>query len=95
MTKKSNGSTAPKGRTLDLGKPESSETDEAKLANLIAAGIASNAATVASFARGTFGEAVDLTETFRTMQAGGKQVQAGDLSGELPPEFPDTCDGTM
>jgi hypothetical protein len=33
-----------------------------------------------TFARGAVGESVDLTETFRALQAGGRSVQAGDLS---------------
>ena len=80
MSKKSSEPAATKGRTLDISASEPSATHDGAIAKAVVAGIATNATTVTTFSKGTLGE-VDLTETFRALQAGGRTVQSGDLSG--------------
>ena len=81
MSKKPIGPKVPKDRMLNLQASEPSVTDDGVLARALVDGIATNATTVTTFAKGTLGDGVDLTETFRAMQSDGRKVQAGDLSG--------------
>jgi hypothetical protein len=80
MSKKASRPAAGKGCTLDIHASEPSATHKGAIAKALVAGIATNATTVTTFSKGTLGE-VDLTETFRALQAGGRTVQSGDLSG--------------
>ncbi len=80
MSKKSSEPAATKGRILDISASDPSATHDGAIAKAVVAGIATNATTVTTFSKGTLGE-VDLTETFRALQAGGRTVQSGDLSG--------------
>jgi hypothetical protein len=81
MSKKPSGPTTPKHSTLAVAPSRANATQDEHVADLLAGGIATNAIVATTFARGAVGESVDLTETFRALQAGGKAVQAGDLSG--------------
>lgn len=80
MSKKSSAPAAANGRTLDITASEPSATHDGAIAKAVVAGVATNATTVTTFSKGTLGE-VDLTETFRALEAGGRTVQSGDLSG--------------
>jgi len=80
-SKKPNDSgTTGKVRTLRLPQIPPNSTRDAQLAELLVAGVATNAATTTHYAKGVLGE-TDLTEVFRALQADGKSVKSGDLSG--------------
>lgn len=81
MSRKPTGPTTSKGRTLAVPPSRPDATEDEHVAELLVGGVATNATTVMVFAKGTLGEEVDLTETFRALQADGRKVQAGDLSG--------------
>jgi len=81
MSKKPTDPTTPKDRRLAVPSSKPDATPGELVAELLAGGIVTNATTIAAFAKGTFGEGVDLSETFRALQAGGRAVQTGDLSG--------------
>ena len=81
MTKRTKAADpSPKDRTLNAPPSRRDMTKDEHVAELLVAGTATNALTVASFAAGAHGE-VDLTEVFRALQADGRAVKAGDLSG--------------
>jgi hypothetical protein len=71
----------PKDRVLAVAPSKPDATHGEQLAELLAGGIATNATLVTTFARGTVGDGLDLTATFNALQASGRAVQAGDLSG--------------
>jgi len=79
-TKPHDPGTSGKTRTLRLPPIPSNSTRDARMAELLVAGVATNAATTTHYAMGVLGE-TDLTEVFQALRADGKSVQSGDLSG--------------
>lgn len=66
-------------RTLrSVAKP--GETREQKIAQIAAAGMLENAATVQVFSKGTVGE-IDITEAFHALSERADAMSRGDLSG--------------
>lgn len=61
-----------------VAKPD--ETTEQKIAQIAAAGMLENAATVQTFGKGTVGE-IDITEAFHALSDRADAMSRGDLSG--------------
>lgn len=82
MTRRSNSRPQPEpgaSRTLHtVAKP--GETREQKIAQIAAAGMLENAATVQAFGKGTVGE-IDITEAVHALRDRADAMSRGDLSG--------------